>query len=109
MSEHNRAPWRVKPVRGQAPYIVDADGLTIGMAMHWLGSENDPLPNANLIAAAPDLLAACETASETIVMLVAEVGKTGGLSEETVMKATKVVSRCEVVIARAKGESDYGN
>jgi len=104
MPKHSRAPWRVKPVKGQAPYIVDADGLAIGMAMHWTGSENNPLPNAHMFAAAPDLLAACKEASDAIDELLHHAEYMPGIFQAS----ERARQACLAAIARAKG-ADNGN
>jgi len=55
MSKHTPGPWMAREPNGPG------NGWRVGPA--WLGeapSSNETSANANLIAAAPDLLAACE-------------------------------------------------
>ena len=57
---HTPGPWAIDPLteRSAAPEIV-GNGRRIARVLYWMGSEdNEVKPNARLIAAAPEMLAA---------------------------------------------------
>lgn len=62
LAKHTKGPWHVSE-KAMKPIIYDADGWAIADARTFHGKHGDDeaIANANLIAAAPDLLAAlCE-------------------------------------------------
>lgn len=61
--EHNKGPWFADmPAGGKDIFIVDAVGSHIGLAYGY--KERPAKPNADLMAAAPGLLAACQAVKE---------------------------------------------
>lgn len=58
MADHTPGPWRFRPVRGDYRIFSMARGSIIHVAVAP-GMAAITLANARLIAAAPDLLAAC--------------------------------------------------
>lgn len=61
--KHTPGPWKVKQGLG-APDIVSKERL-VARALYHMGSEDREVDsNARLIAAAPELLAACEAAHD---------------------------------------------
>lgn len=71
MSKHTPGPWQICGARGCSCRMIwgDSGEVCIGVAhsAHWKSAIGDPWPkdemadaNARLIAAAPDLLAACK-------------------------------------------------
>ena len=72
MSEHTPGPWKVSSKASTAVFagdrlIASAGGYMSNTRQESVVIENDA--NARLIAAAPDLLAACETALVMIQVL----------------------------------------
>ena len=62
--KHTPGPWRINTrlSRNGAP-VISGDGRDIAKALYHMGSEDPEVDaNARLIAAAPELLAALETA-----------------------------------------------
>jgi hypothetical protein len=91
MSEHTPGPWRIDPKSLHAAPIVRGSGRVIAKVLYDMGSEDaEVMPNAHLIVAAPDLLAACEA-----------VARATGLGDMTIA-GQKVVA----AIAKAKGKAD---
>jgi hypothetical protein len=65
VGKHTKGPWRV--VQDTLGSVADANGMTVAQAaqtkpIHCREDHNERLANASLIAAAPDLLAALESA-----------------------------------------------
>ena len=70
MNKHTQGPWVIDPAsRNTAPEIIQAGtGRRVALALYAEGSENasEAEANGNLIAAAPEMLAALEKAAETL-------------------------------------------
>ena len=67
MSETTPGPWRVVPHSSRRHWdneviVATVHGLEVVCNRPEQSREAEHLPNANLIAAAPDLLAACQSA-----------------------------------------------
>jgi hypothetical protein len=61
MSEHSEGPWTYKETNNGRLVILNADGTPLADVWSFDDIGDDALrANATLIAAAPDLLAACE-------------------------------------------------
>jgi len=90
--EHTKGPWR-QTTSTVYDQIETADGELIC----FLGMKENSKANARLIAAAPDLLAACELAAKYVSKMVADDVKTA-------MPPIIALNRIEAVINRAKGE-----
>ncbi len=62
--EHTKGPWIEEPAMSSSKHVRDIlqAGGNIVLAMVGGEVQSEALANARLIAAAPDLLAACETA-----------------------------------------------
>jgi hypothetical protein len=61
-SKHTPGPWRRWPYAGGTRLslsVVDAEGAEVALVRGWKGDPDHSDADANLIAAAPDLLAAC--------------------------------------------------
>ena len=88
-AQHTPGPWHIggKP---QSPIIFGSDGFAVADAtvFHGTFKEGQTEANANLIAAAPDLLEALETAS----WLLADISPDG-----------LVKQKVDAAIAKAKG------
>lgn len=98
MGEHTPGPW----IAGQ--YTVNAEHRVICRMMpeYGLTTDGEDAANGRLMAAAPDLLAACEAVSERMrarAALYRELGYTGLAAEE----AEETAHLLDLVIARAKG------
>ena len=62
-TEFTPGPWSVKPDSiVSRPFRVEGDGWTVASVHYESHRDGDTEANAHLIAAAPDLLAACEEA-----------------------------------------------
>ena len=64
-NEHTPGPWHPSGTRSDAPSYVmagDGEGSAVAICPHLDGEDRycEHVANASLIAAAPDLLAACE-------------------------------------------------
>lgn len=104
MSKHTKGPWHTKRVdnlilkkNSSANLLLDKDDFGIGILSSWKDSpetEEEATANANLIAAAPDMLEALETAREWIDFCKFSVG--GGLS---------VLKEIDAAIAKARSEA----
>ena len=94
MVTHTAGPWALPALdatnRFHVGQVVDGDGATICIAY---GTNSETVANARLIAAAPDLLEACEAA----------VKATGG-SQYWNGETHAFLLLCEAAIAKAKGE-----
>lgn len=62
--QHTPGPWTVGRINHVDGEIVDSAGGAI--CFRTYGSDGEAKANANLIAAAPDLLAACRDADEAL-------------------------------------------
>jgi len=85
--KHTRGPWHVN-AKGPAPIIYDASGYAIADATTFHGKhrEGEAVANAQLMAAAPDLLAAlCE-------YMIMGVGKCT-IGKETADKALAAIDK----------------
>jgi hypothetical protein len=65
VGKHTNGPWHV--VQDTLGSVADANGMTVAQAaqtkpIHCREDHNERLANARLLAAAPELLAACEAA-----------------------------------------------
>jgi hypothetical protein len=92
-AKHTPGPWH-----NNSAIVYAADGFAVANASTYHGKrESDTLPNARLIAAAPDLLAACEGIRACITV--------PGLNGETVLSAPMetLMAVCDA-IAKARGE-----
>lgn len=79
MSGHTPGPWEIRTVKQGYPYqIVAPNGTHVRNVTRWAALSVPALPegqaNARLIAAAPDLLAACKLALESGEFLCGEDG-----------------------------------
>ena len=103
MTDHTPGPWTIEPIdphlRGDFHYRITGQpyGKFYGFSPCMIygdgsGNAGTSLANANIIAAAPDLLAVCEAA---LAMLIS------GPGAELVTAVRPMLS---LVIARAKGE-----
>lgn len=120
MSKHTPGPWVIRdkePVvvhlgPGSRMHVIETCGdetFHIGFASSWVNNPEDAkeaIANANLIAAAPDLLADLELAAETLRRYEALHRAKG--TQESLDKADAnqaLAIRFEATIARAKGET----
>lgn len=70
MMVHTEGPWKVNGKPGYEAPEIRAAGRRIARVLYHLGSEDNEVDaNAALIAAAPDLLAACELGLKTIALM----------------------------------------
>jgi hypothetical protein len=96
MSQHAPGPWRVQPYV-DAIDILDANEEEVAyLADRAIAVDGMPPENARLIAAAPDLLAACEAARELALVGTIE----GRVTHEAFAELLDAVV---AAIARAKG------
>ena len=68
-NKHTPGPWEVHSLQGAYYWVSDAesDGQTVCVFNHREMDRPDEIPaNARLIAAAPDLLEACEASLEAL-------------------------------------------
>ncbi len=85
MSEFTPGPWMIDRFKGQPPYLIANETEVVCLlGNHERLKDDKREANARLIAAAPDLLAACIEAeqkfrveTETYKMLVAAIAKAG--------------------------------
>lgn len=103
MPKHTHGPWKVKDNgKGATPSIVTADEFI----MTWEIARIKDVPNgaykanANLIAAAPDLLDICESS-----LLALKIFSSTCAASDLIVPAwvTKHINLLEDIIAKAKG------
>jgi len=110
MSEHTPGPWRVFTSPRGTKIIgigtLDGDGITDCGFGVWRGGSDEAMANARLIAAAPDLLAAC---TEFLPILERQLDSInpGGAAEgsKAFACATERVERMRAAIAKAEGRA----
>lgn len=98
MSNHTPAPWHVKP-EGElrmTPWIIDSNDNSI---CALLSDSRKRKANANLIAAAPELLEACEQIEEIISWITFE-----NLTEQQIKTVKDIDNIACNAISKAKGE-----
>jgi len=83
--KHTPGPWVVESKSQEGSFIISRPGRKDGTAFSswWIAFvgpclEND-IANALLIAAAPDLLAACKALTESAALCFADILKTGNI------------------------------
>ena len=92
MSDHAPAPWKVQPYVDGID-ILDANHEVVAtLADRWFGSTGTPPENARIIAASPELLAACEA------------GLAWFKSESALEEINPVIRGFKAAISKAKGE-----
>ena len=91
MGEHTPGPWIIRHVGIGQPYVIDSNSGQIAL----VGPRQSH--DAALIAAAPDLLAACEIA----LALLTGTGQDGTLGHHP---DNPVPAMLRAAIAKAKGE-----
>jgi hypothetical protein len=98
MSEHTASPWESSADRATSQYwLYGADSHGVPHAVTLNTPPHTAAADARLIAAAPDLLAACES----VEALLAQVE-----SGFHVVRADGHLPRLRAAIAKAKGEPD---
>ena len=98
MSEHTSGPWEINETvipksDGESmpfTYIATPEGQFVGA--EWFAHD---VPNARLIAAAPDLLAACDLALRCM-----------DDSREDWVFVSDAINACKTAIAKARGQDD---
>lgn len=62
-TKHTQGPWQIKRYANGGNYLIETDAATVAEVLDdvWTGEEDsgEQAANARLIAASPDLLAAC--------------------------------------------------
>lgn len=91
MSKHTKGPWKIHPILALRNQVLNSDGKLVAVTVEPQ-NETDT-PNAVLISAAPDLLAACESALELFEKYLPDCGKHG------------TVPYLKHAIKKAKGEA----
>lgn len=66
MSNYTKGPWEVKIDYSEAPYVCSRERKMIADLNHVYLPKDEVINNAHLIAAAPDLLEACEYAFKNL-------------------------------------------
>lgn len=94
---HTPGPWNV--VRGQFCYHVVGEDGKFSTGCILFGDGDDPIDTANLIAAAPDLLAACEAIAEIAKFLPPSADR--GQAKARFEDIEKIA---RAAVAQAKGE-----
>jgi hypothetical protein len=115
-TQHTPAPWRASEMRMDKRSWAELNGdhdLTIVQA-HWDGitgdviaavwadDDHDELANAHLIAAAPELLAACEASGVALTEAAAVFKGKGFPGLATVL--TRHAEICAAALAKARGD-----
>ena len=95
MGKHTPGPWKLAESTRSVFNIEDSDG--IGVTECWLRqSEDETTANANLIAAAPDLLAFVE-----------EIVTAGGrYSYHSYLNETLIIADAYKLLRKARGEDN---
>ena len=98
MSEHTPGPWKASDEPGAYDVcVVEHENWRKNWYVATDGPKRaEPEPDARLIAAAPDLLAACEAARNRLVEIhdIMDIDSFG------------IIQRLDTAIAKAKGESN---
>ena len=111
-TQHTPGPWKIARERNGAAYpaVRGPDGgivATCGYRVCPESTEDDD--NARLIAAAPDLLAACEAAAGSLDVMAHHASETYPHFEDTrgqmdIAAAVNVLATLRAAIARANGK-----
>lgn len=104
MIAHTPGPWHramCNPEDGEITRVIESNvavkaGWNTVVALCGNPDNLEAIANANLIAAAPDLLAACEGVLDSIFERMSENNRAGYRDEEAMLRAA---------IAKAKGEA----
>lgn len=90
---HTQAPWAIGASEATGIYhIIGGNNIPVAMVGGRPEIKADSHDNAQLIASAPDLLAACEEAYATLLML------------DIHFQHTDTIDKLSAAIAKAKGE-----
>ncbi len=95
MSTHTPGPWKVFWAEGKRHMFIgigamDGEGVTDPHFNLWGGTEEQAAANARLIAAAPDLLAACRWAESALAPFSKDPAEKSGIAllRAAIAKAT---------------------
>ncbi len=104
-NEHTPGPWKYTPTNTElvSHIIRSTDGWAVATVTPKDGDET--AQNAQLIAAAPDMLEALEGALDTMGFLLAEVKAQGDIPQDDEDLARDRYDQVLAAIAKAKGES----
>lgn len=106
MSKHTPGPWRSERSKGGLKAKISGENWNY-FAKVWIATNGevcaDGEANARLIVAAPDLLAACESAVEFIRNGI-ELGYIRMPDKDTPDRAHEMLPTLESVVAKARGQ-----
>ena len=106
MGEHTKGPWEVGQFSGMRGMgflpILNSDGAFIAKVLTT--RMNNGKSNAQLIAAAPELLEACRWMCQVIETINQEYWD--GVSLSTILAMANSTTKAEQAIAKAEGEGE---
>lgn len=107
MSGHTPGPWEAQVVRQGAslyPAVYGANERLVADAWHYQKDDAEMIANARLIAAAPDLLVACERMMDD-VLTYHEDAERGEYDRYGVDIPTATIRALRAAITKARGEA----
>jgi hypothetical protein len=94
MNLHSPGPWDTDSDQDSGDWIVrDATGCRVATGIHFLVAQHDA--NARLIAAAPDLLAACKRGLDDLVQFIELAGTGNPETYEAVAQLRAAINKAE--------------
>ncbi len=90
MAKHSPAPFCIESFR----LIKDAHGLTVATVVYEDEAERERA-NAALLAAAPELLAACELVKKHLTMILNNKGDSIQTVEATIFELSKAIAKAK--------------
>lgn len=106
MSKHTPGPWKVNKINSRIYVeggIIDNHGVCAHVETYSEDPSVEDFANANLIAAAPDLLAACEEALLAMGKVKVVLSPDAPAWQEELVGASESL---RAAIAKAKGETN---
>lgn len=95
-SKHTQGPWHLQRYRNRHNIHIETNGFIDTKIAH-IAQREEQYANAQLIAAAPELLAVCKLAQKYVAKMVAD-------DVQTAVPPQIALNKIEQAIAKAEGE-----